>query len=94
MKMIDIKTKQRDVFMIRESIFESIVKDIFSLGMISVLLYVNNKYCGGLWVFNWLCFFIYALYLTKMVRKDKIVTIKEAIAYLQTLDTTTSEADK
>lgn len=54
--------KDLSVIIVRESLVVSILSDVFSIGCVMALLFVNHNYCGSSWVvelFSCILFFIY-----------------------------------
>ena len=84
MTEIIIKTPQKEYFTIRESILESVIKDIVSLGMLTILCWLNVKYFGNHSSITIFCIFFYFLYVVSRPGR-KIQNIDEAIKYLQDL---------
>lgn len=88
---IEIKTKEKDVFVVRESLLESVVKDIVSFGVMVLLIFVNHRYGGKSTFVDAFGIFCLMLFFIKTARKDQIKNIDEAIKYFQDLKNSTEK---
>ncbi len=62
------------VLIIKESLWQSVLSDIFTFFCLFSLLYINHKLLGSSWVVEMMIILSYILYITKMM-PSKVKTI-------------------
>jgi hypothetical protein len=68
------------VIRIYETVFQSIVTDSYTFGILFALWFLNHKYCNGSWLID-LCVTI--LVILFALGRSKRFTVKSAVEYLQ-----------
>jgi len=77
-----IKTKQ--TIIIREGVWESIVKDAFTFACLFAMFYLNHTYTNGSWLIDFtIAFFFIMMSIAKTSKGRKEMTLDETIKYLE-----------
>lgn len=86
-KRIKVKSNRKQTIIIHETLLESWLKDLFTYGGLFLLFYLNHKFIDGLWLLDSVILIFFVLLIlgsSGKIKKD--FTIKEAIKYLENLD--------
>ncbi len=70
----------------RESLFQSIVNDVFSLGFVTLLFWFNYNFIGGSYLVNFIIMVIMFLYICKLAIKFKNNEDKRFVDYKNVSD--------
>jgi TRAP-type uncharacterized transport system fused permease subunit len=77
-----IKTKQTTI--IREGVWESIVKDAITFAVLFILFYLNHAYTDGSWFIDFVIAFLFVITSVAKASKDrKEMTLDETTKYLE-----------
>lgn len=69
------------VIRVYETVLQSILSDIFSLGSMSAMWFLNHKFCGGTWFVDLTICLMIAIFITGI--NTKRFSVKSAVEFLQ-----------
>ena len=77
-----IKTEK--TIILREAVWESIVKDTVTFGLMFIMFYLNHKFTDGSWFIDFtITLFFILMLVAKTSKGRKEMTLEETIKYLE-----------
>ena len=85
--MIIMKTENKttEIFVLKETMWQSMFADAWGYGTLGLLFWFNHNYIGGSYIVNTIILILVAIKLGKMISPKKKYTIDEVIKRLQEL---------
>lgn len=77
--------KDIKIFYVREGLFQSIIADIFSLGLVIAIIILNKAYLGDKWYFDIFALFLFFLKVAAQGRTKTFTDVQEFKDYVSKL---------